>query len=424
MSSSSSPRRLLILGSTGSIGRQTIEVVTHLRSLHARGLHPERWEIVGLAAGNNHDVLLAQAVALDVRDVALASSADVGAIARSRSLRLRQGPEAAEQLVREVEADVVLGAMVGFAGVPGMLAAAQLGRDIALANKETLVAAGSLIVEAARRSGSRLLPVDSEHSGVWQCIVGRGDGAGAACPPITLDRRIKRVILTASGGALRARSKEDTYNATPEDALAHPTWSMGTKVTIDSASLTNKALEIIEAHWLFGLESERIGVLIHPQSIVHAIVEMADGSSIAQMGAPDMRTPIQFALTFPNRADGLWPIVDWHALGRLDFAAPDLHRFPALGLGYRVVDLGGTSGAVFNAANEAAVEAFLARKIPFGRIAELSAAALDEVGVSPLNSLEDALAADAESRRFVAARLGAPSPTVRVQAPLPSRMTP
>ncbi len=399
-------KRLLILGSTGSIGRQTIEVVTHLNSLHARGLHPDRWEIVGLAAGRNHDVLLAQAAALDVRDIALACDANVAATARSRSLRLRQGPEAAQRLVEEVEADVVLGAMVGFAGVPAMLAAARLGRDIALANKETLVAAGSLIVGAAGRSGSRLLPVDSEHSGVWQCLVGMGGpGDAAACPPMTIDRRIRRVILTASGGALRARSREDTYNATPEDALAHPTWSMGTKVTIDSASLTNKALEIIEAHWLFGLESERIGVLIHPQSIVHAIVEMADGSSIAQMGAPDMRTPIQFALTFPGRADGQWPVIDWQSLGRLDFSSPDLDRFPALSLGYRVVDLGGTSGAVFNAANEAAVEAFLARRIPFGRIAELSALALDEVGVSALGGLDDALAADAEARRFVAARL-------------------
>lgn len=400
-------RRIALLGSTGSIGRQTVEVVANLNALAEAGHFDRRYEIVALAAGNNADALLAQAAALNVRDLAIASDADPSAasIARTRGLNLRAGPDAAERLVREVDADIVLGAIVGSAGLRATLAGVELGRDVALANKETLVAAGAIVTAAAHRTGARLLPVDSEHSAIWQCLAGP-DGA-QACPPCVLDDRVARIVLTASGGALRDRPRDKVYNATPADALAHPTWSMGAKVTVDSASLTNKALEVIEAHWLFGVESARIGVLIHPQSIVHSFVEFTDRSVIAQCGAPDMKTPIQFALTFPSRAPGCSRAVDWASLRRLDFDEPDPERFPALALGFRVVDEGGTAGAVFNAANEAAVEAFLARRIPFGRIAELSAGALDEVGTSPLRNLDDAFAADAEARRFVRARLSA-----------------
>lgn len=350
--------------------------------------------------------MTAQARALGVRELALCG--EVGGAPASaqppEGCSLRTGPDAAKRLVEEVDADTVVGAMVGFAGVPATLAAVRLGRDVALANKETLVAAGSLVVDESTRSGARLLPVDSEHSGVWQALSSHPTQRTA--PPCTLGPDVRRVILTASGGALRTRTIKEMYTASVEDALAHPNWSMGAKVTIDSASLTNKALEVIEAHWLFGLAPERIAVLIHPQSIIHALVEYADASIVAQLGAPDMRTPIQYALTFPHRPPGCSKAIDFLTMSRLDFQPPDPDRFPALWLGYRVIAEGGTSGAVFNGANERAVEAFLKRKIAFGRIAELSRAAMDSLGFSPLRGIEDAVAADAEARKFVASALG------------------
>lgn len=403
-------RRIVLLGSTGSIGTQTVEVIRHLNALHARGQWPQRYEVVGLAAGRNAAACLEQAREFGVRDVALADGN--GAEAPS-GVRLRRGPDAAERLVREVECDLVLAAMVGAAGLPATLAAVQLGRDVALANKETLVAAGALVVPAARASGSRLLPVDSEHCAVWMCLQGAGQETGTSgqgvCPPCEVGDEVARVILTASGGPFRTRSRDEVYHATAAEALRHPTWNMGPKVTIDCASLTNKALEVIEAHWLFGVPGERIGVLVHPQSIVHAIVEYADGSSIAQLAPPDMRTPIQYALTYPARPEGVSRRFDWATLGTLEFAQPDLERFPALRLAWRVIAEGGTAGAVMNAANEAAVEAFIAGTIPFGRVPELTAAAMDGVGVSPLRGLRDVEETDAEARRFVRAALAQPA---------------
>jgi 1-deoxy-D-xylulose-5-phosphate reductoisomerase len=301
--------------------------------------------------------------------------------------------------------------MVGAAGLPATLAAVELGRDIALANKETLVAAGALVVPAARRSGSMLLPVDSEHCGVWQCLVGspgrvtqeRGEGGAPVCPPCDVGESVSRVILTASGGAFRDRTHAEVYNATVDEALKHPTWSMGPKVTIDCASLTNKALELIEAHWLFGLPGEKLEAVIHPESIIHAMVEFADGSVIAQLAIPDMRLPIQYALTFPGRPEGVTRRINFATMRKLEFAPVDLDRFPAVATAYEVMKRGGTAGAVFNAANERAVEAFLAGRIAFGRIPEVAAEALRAVGVSDARSLEDVLAADAEARRFVEA---------------------
>lgn len=400
-------RRLIVLGSTGSIGTQALEVVDHLNALADRGLSPVRYRVVGLAAGRNVGVLGEQALRYPEALLAVAhpdSAQGAGASLPGRLAGARRGIDGAERLVREVECDLVLAAMVGSAGLPATLAAVGLGRDVALANKETLVAAGGLVVPAARASGSRLLPVDSEHCAVWQALqCGR-----TPCPPLTCDGEIARVVLTASGGPFRRSSAHETYHATPREALNHPTWQMGPKVTIDSASLTNKALEIVEAHWLFGIPGEKIGVMIHPQSIVHAMVEFADGNVIAQLAPPDMRTPIQYALTFPWRPPGVSRKLDWRALGTLEFTPPDHDQFPALGAAYEVIDRGGTSGAVFNAANEAAVEAFLAGApaIPFGRISELSLGALREVGVSPLRTLQDALDADREARRFVARALG------------------
>ena len=394
-------KRLLILGSTGSIGVQTLDVVRHLDALAKAGASPVRFEVVGLSAGRNAQRLFEQASAMGVRELALAELTD---LATPDGFTVRTGPYAAEQLVNEVEADIVLGAMVGYAGLPATMAAIALGRDVALANKETLVAAGSIILKACARTGSRLLPVDSEHSGVWQALLSRA--AGAPCdPPVRAGDDVAKIILTASGGALRTRTKDETYHATVEDALAHPTWDMGAKVTIDSASLTNKALELVEAAWLFGVKSDRLDVLVDPTSIVHAIVEYADGSAIAQMGAPDMRTPIQYALTHPARVAGCSDTLDWRTLANLELTPPDHDRFPALRLGYRVIDEGGTLGAVFNAANERAVEAFLDRAIPFGRIAQLVEHAMESVGLSELRDLSDAEQADTEAREAVSSML-------------------
>ncbi len=402
-------RRVLILGSTGSIGTQTLDVVGHLNALVAEGGGPaggERFEVVGLAAGKNAALLERQARAWRVP-------------AERCVLAARDGPGAAERLVRETEADVVVAAMVGAAGLPATLAAVELGRDVALANKETLVAAGSLIVPLAGRTGARLLPVDSEHSAVWQCLQGRqgtevraeGRGEGPV-PPLACGDEVARVVLTASGGPFRTWTREASHAATPAQALKHPTWTMGAKVTIDSASLTNKAFEVIEAHWLFGLEGARIGVLIHPQSLVHALVEFADGSVIAQVEPPDMRGPIQYALTHPQRPAGCAAKLDWSSLRRLDFEPVDDERFPALGLAYRVIERGGASGAVFNAASEEAVSAFLApgnergERVPFGLLAEVAAAALESVATGPVRDLADVLAADGAARAWVRERLG------------------
>lgn len=389
-------RRVILLGSTGSIGTQAIAVIAHLNAEHAAGRYPIRHEIVGLAAGASAKTLFEQASTLNVRDLALANGDGAGAPPKCA---LRRGPDAAEQLVREVEADLIIGAMVGAAGLPATLAAIDFGRDIALANKETLVAAGELVIPAAKRAGVKLFPIDSEHSAMWQSM------PVSVCPPCDVSESVARIVVTASGGPFRTWSRERTYNATPAEALAHPTWSMGPKITVDCASLTNKALEVIETHWLFGLPSERIDVIVHPQSIIHSFVEYTDGSVVAQLGAPDMCTPIQWALTWPRRAAGVSRKLDFASLTRLDFEPPDRERFPALGLAYDVIDRGGVAGAVFNGANEAAVAAFLDERIPFGRITELSAAALDAIAGAgartTLRDLDDVITADREARAFV-----------------------
>ena len=343
------PRRVIILGSTGSIGRQTIEVINALNAARRMGRWSRPIEVVGLAAGSNAGALFEQAKTLGARSVALSSN-DQG-LPAPPGVEALIGPDAAERLVRAPDADLVVAAIVGFAGLDATFASIDRGIDIALANKETLVAAGALAIAAARRAGVSIVPIDSEHSGIWQCL------AGAQAPPMSLDDTVKRVTITASGGPFRSWTKEAIRRATPEQALEHPTWSMGPKVTIDCASLTNKALEVIEAHWLFGLGPDRLRAVIHPQSIVHALVEFTDGSTIAQRGAPDMRTPIQCALTYPHRAPGIGDPTPPDAMRSMQFEEPDLARFPALGVAERVMTTGGVSGAVFNAANEAAVEA-------------------------------------------------------------------
>jgi 1-deoxy-D-xylulose-5-phosphate reductoisomerase len=311
------------------------------------------------------------------------------------------GEAAAERLIREVPCDLVVAAIVGSAGLGATLAALELGRDVALANKETLVAAGGLATAACRASGSRIMPVDSEHSGVWQAL-GMGVPAPMAAPA-----GVRRVVLTASGGAFRTRRLEDLHGAPVAEALRHPVWSMGPKVTIDSASLMNKALEIIEAHWLFGLPPEKLGAVVHPQSVVHAMVEYDDGSLVAQMGSPDMRGPIQAALSWPHRSQGCTPKVDLARLGSLSFEAVDPARYPAFGLAFEALRMGGTAGAVLNAANEAAVSAYIEERCAFGEIPRLVAGAMREVGSSPVRTLADVWEADREGRKSVSAALGA-----------------
>ena len=387
---SAKSRRLILLGSSGSIGTNTLSVIEHLRRIGS-----VNFDVVGLAVGSNASLVSEQARAFDVSHIAIADTT------RSEEIigvqHVFAGEESAVQLINAVarEGDLVVGAMVGSAGVPATLAAIEKGCDIALANKETLVAAGALVIPKIRKKGVTLLPIDSEHSAIFQCLF-----AGRS-----LDE-VRRLVITASGGPFRTWSKKDIENATPVQALDHPIWNMGPKVTIDSASLMNKALEVIEAHWLFGLPAEKIKTIIHPQSIIHSFVEFVDGSVISQLGPPDMRTPIQYALTWPDRAPGCSEVMDWENLRQMDFEPVDHEKFGSLKLAYRVIEAGGTAGAIFNAANEEAVRAFLDLKIPFGRITLLVEEALDARKIKQVCCMEDVLTADQAARDFVTQRVG------------------
>ncbi|MEM9751748.1 MAG: 1-deoxy-D-xylulose-5-phosphate reductoisomerase [Planctomycetota bacterium] len=397
------PRRVIVLGSTGSIGVNTLAVIDHLNRTAGAG-----FEVVGLAAGGNAKLLNEQAMQHGVGHVALQRG---DWPSHACGVACHVGDDAALQLVEDVDADLVVAAIVGTAGLRPTLRAVELGRDIALANKETLVAAGDLVVPAAQRSGAKLLPVDSEHAAIWQCLQSHGPREGHETPVVpgigTAD--VRRVVLTASGGAFRDTDPATAYHATAEQALNHPTWDMGPKVTIDSATMMNKALELLEAHQLFGLPAEKLTALIHPQSVVHGLVEFADHSVLAQLAPPDMRTPIQAALAWPDRPPGCSRMLDWTKLRRLDFAPPTPEQFPTIPLAYRVMQAGGTSGAIFNAANEAAVDAFLNRRVPFGRIVELVTEALDTLPAGPADTLDAVLEADTRARVFVEERLAAPT---------------
>ena len=378
-------RRVIVLGSTGSIGVSTIEVVAHLRDTAAVDI-----KLVGLASGRRAARLAAQARAFGVAAVAIADPAAAADLRASLpDATVFSGPDAARDMVRQVEATDVCAAMVGSAGLPATIEAIRGGLDVCLANKETLVAAGALVAPLARRHGSRLVPVDSEHSAIYQCLNGEPRA------------HLRRIVLTASGGPFRCVEAETMADATVEQALLHPTWKMGPKITIDSATMMNKALEVVEAHWLFDLPAGAISVIIHPQSIIHSFVEFEDNAILAQLGPPDMRTPIQYALTGPQRPAGCSQRLDWSTLGKLEFEDPDPTRFPAVGLAYDVIRAGGTAGAVFNAANEAAVAAFLERRVRFGRIVELVAEALAAIDVRPIADLASILDADQRARRFV-----------------------
>ncbi len=351
--------KIAVLGSTGSIGRSALEVAAR---------HPERIEVVALASRGDHQALAEQARAFRPRLVALLLE-EAAAMARSAlagtGIAVRSGAEGVVEAATLPEAETVISAIVGAAGIVPTFAAVQAGKRVALANKESLVAAGSVITAEAARTRAALVPVDSEHSAVFQALMGQDRGA------------VRRIVLTASGGPFLGRSREEMEMATPASALAHPRWKMGPKVTVDSATMMNKGLEVIEAHWLFGLPGERIEVLVHPQSIVHSLVEFADGSMLAQMGVPDMRLPIAFALSCPERWELPVERLDLARVSRLDFSAPDLARFPCLALAYRALAAGKGAPAALNAANEAAVEAFLAGSLPFGGIARVVEAVLD-----------------------------------------------
>ncbi len=369
------------MGSTGSIGVSTIDVV---RSLGAD------YQVVGLAARSRWEDLLEQCGLLHPRAVAIADPACASRLRpRLNGTELLTGPEGLVELASRPESDFLVAAIVGAAGLASTVAAVQAGKTVGLANKETLVVAGSIVVPLARKTGSHLLPIDSEHSAIFQAMA-----AGRRS-------EVRRVYLTASGGPFRTWSAEQIAEATLEDALRHPTWSMGPKITIDSATMMNKALEIIEARWLFDLDADSIEVLVHPESIIHSMVEFCDGSVIAQLGTPDMRTPIQYALTWPERQKGCCGRLDFSTIRRLNFEPPDLERFPALRLGYEVARTGGTAGAVLNAANEAAVEAFREGKIAFGRIIELVQMVLQRHDVRQEPDLETLLQADAWARHEV-----------------------
>jgi 1-deoxy-D-xylulose-5-phosphate reductoisomerase len=370
-------RRVFILGSTGSIGCSTVEVIEHLRSIDGDG----SWPVVGISAGSNCELLLQQATRLDVEAIAIANKA---------ALEFKNIFSNSEELLKAhaKPGDIVVAAIVGFAGVAPVLTAIECGCDIALANKETLVAAGEIIMKAVQEAGVRLLPVDSEHSAIYQALSEHPNA------------EIAKITLTASGGSLRNIKTEDLSNATVEQVLNHPTWSMGAKVTVDSASLMNKALELIEACWLFDVKDDRLEAVIHPQSIVHGMVQFVDGSVIAQMSPPDMKLPIQFALTYPRRVDSCSPKIDWANHPTLQFEAIDEIRHPAIQLAYDVIRLGGTAGAVFNAANEEVVESFLEHSLPFGAMVPIVAEVLGTITHSENVTLESVVAKDTEAREL------------------------
>jgi len=379
-------RRVVLLGSTGSIGASTLKVAREL---------PDHIEIVGLAAGSNVAALAAQARETGVRHVAIhdaSKAAELRALL-PENVTLHTGPEGLDELAVLTEADIVLVAIVGTAGLHPALAAIEAGKDLAIASKEILVMAGEVITAAAARKGVKLLPVDSEHNAIFQCLDGHLGGAD----------EVSRLVLTASGGPFRNLQADQLAHVTPEQALNHPTWDMGPKITIDSATLFNKGLEMIEARWLFGIGMERIDVVIHPQSIIHSMVEFTDGSVLAQMSRTDMCFPIQYALTWPERVKGGLQPLDFPALAKLEFEAPREADFPALALARKAGLTGGTLPATFNAANEVAVDAFRAGKLSFPGIWQCVAAVMDAHEVQASSTLEAVVAADQWARQHAAA---------------------
>ena len=374
-------KRLAILGSTGSIGRSALAVVD---------AHPTRLAVVALAAGDNDTRLAEQVQRYQPEVVAMATGEGVdrlrAACGGTREPRMTAGAEGLIAVATHPTVDIVICASAGTAGLEAVLAAIDAGKTIALANKEVLVMAGELVTTHARRAGVAILPVDSEHNAVHQCLHGRHHS------------EVRRVILTASGGPFREYTPAALERVSPQEALRHPTWQMGRKITIDSATLMNKGLEVIEAHWLFDISADQIDVVIHPQSIVHSLVELTDGSVIAQLGVTDMRLPIQYACSYPERWDGSLPTLDLTQAGRLEFLAPDHDRFPCLALAYRALRGAGTLPVVLNAANEVAVEAFLDGKLGFTSISRVIERSMNAHTVERVSTLDDVRRIDTWAR--------------------------
>ncbi len=373
-------KNVVLLGSTGSIGLSTLQVVADI---------PNRARLVGLAAKESMDVVVEQARTIKPKAIALANC-DKCALLKGKvdgKTKVYCGEEGLVKLATMPEADIVLVAIVGTAGLQPALAAIRAGKDLAVASKEILVMAGEIVMREARKHKVKILPVDSEHNAIFQCIEGRNPA------------EIRRVILTASGGPFRRHSRDDLHKVTLDEALKHPTWSMGRKITIDSATLFNKGLEMIEAHWLFGTTMDKVDVVIHPQSIIHSMVEFVDGSTLAQLSMPSMRYPIQYALTYPDRLPNSMEPTNFPKIGQLTFEAPDIDRFPALRLAREAGTRGGTLPAVMNAANEVAVARFMKHQLRFVRIWDVVEKTMHAHKVVERPSLEAILAADAWARQ-------------------------
>ena len=372
-------KNVAILGSTGSIGQSALEVVRAVPGLN----------VVAISGCQNLDLLVRQAQEFQPQYL-VAADADLGrefAFPELPATEVLYGAESLEKIAQLPAVDIVLAAIVGVAGLPSTYAAVEAGKTVALANKETLVVAGHLITKLAEQSGATILPVDSEHGAVFQALKSGKQS------------EVSRIVLTASGGPFRDFTAVEMESVTVEQALAHPTWDMGQKITIDSATMMNKALEVIEAKWLFGASPTQIEVVIHPQSIVHSLVEFVDGSTLAQMSPPDMMLPIQYALTYPDRVVGPSPKLDLTQAMNLEFFPPDIERFPALGLGFDVAKFGGSTGAVLNAANEAAVQAFLNKEISFTDIVTSCREILDQHNFEPHPTMPQLIAADQWARQ-------------------------
>jgi 1-deoxy-D-xylulose-5-phosphate reductoisomerase len=377
-------RRIALLGATGSIGRSALDVIAR---------HPDRFEVAALSAQNRVDELLdlcerfrpAQAV---IGDPAGLPAFEAGLRSRGLKTLALAGPKALDQIAADSGSDTVLAAIVGAAGVSSTLAAARAGKRLLLANKESVVLAGQVLMREAAAHGAEILPIDSEHNAIFQCLPAEGQRRG-----------IRRLILTASGGPFRGRSRESLRDVTPEQACSHPNWVMGRKISVDSATLMNKGLEVIEAHQLFGIPGECIDVVVHPQSTIHSLVDYVDGSMLAQLGNPDMRTALAYGLAWPERIDSGVAPLNLTALARFDFEEPDRAAFPCLDLAYAALKAGGTAPAILNAANEAAVAAFLDHSLPFLAIADVIRATLSDLPTEPADDLEVLLACDGRARQ-------------------------
>ncbi len=375
-------KKIALFGSTGSIGQSTLQVVRE---------HPEHFRIVCLTAFQDADRLIQQASEFKPESVGILNPEKFSAVKSALSqsqIKVYTGMEDIILLASETDADLMVNSIVGSAGLLPTLAAIRSGKNIGLANKETLVAAGQIVTASAEKYKIKLIPIDSEHSAIFQCLQGENYG------------NVRKIILTASGGPFRGYTREQLETVTAEQALKHPNWSMGSKITIDSATLMNKGLEVIEAYWLFSIPADRIEVVIHPQSIIHSMVEMTDGSVKAQAGPADMRFPIQYALTYPGRLKNTFPAVNWHGM-HLDFSQPDMKTFRCLGLAYDALRTGGSLAAVMNAANESAVNLFLNKKIGFLHIPELIESVMQAHPVISNPSVDDILETDRWARDFI-----------------------